>query len=119
MALYGLAEFGVDQRHREDYVSSVGDNDNIPILSNGQSLGNYPNPFNPHTRIIFSLNIGQHVQIKIYNIAGRLVRVLVDEFRAKGSHFEVWDGNDERGLGTESGVYLVRMVAKDGVSIKR
>lgn len=72
---------------------------------------NVPNPFNPHTTIHFGLAGPAHVTLSIYNAAGRLVRVLVDEHRAAGRHEAVWDGRDGEGRRAASGVYFYRLSA--------
>ena len=70
---------------------------------------NYPNPFNPFTTIEFTLAKPGNVQIDIYNIRGQKVRSLVDERYSSGSHSVKWDGNDNLGKTTASGVYFYRM----------
>ena len=76
-------------------------------------LQNFPNPFNPSTRITFSLSRKSHVKLRIYDVAGRLVRVLIDETRNAGTYGTVWDGKNKNGHATASGVYFCRMEAKE------
>jgi hypothetical protein len=74
--------------------------------------GNVPNPFNPTTTIRFDLAHTGHVRLRIYDVAGRLVRTLVDEKRAAAfGHMAVWNGMDDRGQRTSSGVYFYRLEA--------
>jgi hypothetical protein len=70
---------------------------------------NFPNPFNPSTMIDFSVREKGHVTLRIYDVAGRLVRTLVDEVRDAGAYREGWDGRNNRGSGVASGVYFYRM----------
>ncbi|MBN1349745.1 Ig-like domain-containing protein [candidate division KSB1 bacterium] len=72
---------------------------------------NYPNPFNPKTRIMFELPQPGRVTIAIYNVAGQLVDILVDEFKMPGIHCIEWDGTSLLGLPVGSGVYFVKMRA--------
>jgi aminopeptidase N len=72
---------------------------------------NYPNPFNPATTIRFRLNEPAAVSLRIYDAAGRLVRVLVEAPLSAGSHARAWDGTDSRGAEVSSGVYLYRLDA--------
>jgi hypothetical protein len=73
------------------------------------SLGqNAPNPFNPTTTVNFSLAKKGRVNVAVYDVNGRLVRVLVDEEREAGPHSIVWDGHNERGQELASGVYFIR-----------
>ena len=70
-----------------------------------------PNPFNPTTTIHYGLAVQGSVEIRVYDVAGRFVRELVNESKVAGSHEVTWDGNDRRGSSVASGVYFVRMSA--------
>lgn len=67
---------------------------------------NYPNPFNAETQIPFSLSRSGHLLLKIYNIKGVKVRILVDSFFSPGQYRITWDGKNDFGHETASGVYL-------------
>ncbi len=66
---------------------------------------NYPNPFNPVTNIKFDLPRSSHVKLVIYDLAGRMVKTLVDEVKPAASHSEVWNGTDRSGRRVASGTY--------------
>ena len=53
---------------------------------------NYPNPFNPETRIDFSIPEAAYVELKVYNILGKTVRVLVGQQMSAGNHSVEWNG---------------------------
>ncbi|MCK4548671.1 MAG: right-handed parallel beta-helix repeat-containing protein [Candidatus Krumholzibacteria bacterium] len=72
---------------------------------------NYPNPFNGHTTISYSLENPEHVSVRIYDTAGRLVRTLEDRDRAAGSYQVVWNGRDNASRPVASGIYFMRMNA--------
>jgi hypothetical protein len=72
---------------------------------------NYSNPFNPTTRIAYSLSAATHVSLGIYDGSGRLVRVLVDATMPAGRHEALWDGKDRVGRSSASGVYFYRLNA--------
>ena len=72
---------------------------------------NYPNPFNPTTTISFSLKETGYVTIDIYNIRGQLVKTLVNGEFDDAHHEVVWDGKDNSGKNTGSGVYFYKMKA--------
>lgn len=72
---------------------------------------NYPNPFNPSTRIEFILRSPAVVRLAIHDVSGRLVRVLADGERDAGAYSVVWDGRNDSGTGTESGIYFCRLEA--------
>ena len=69
---------------------------------------NYPNPFNPSTTIEFTLPISSFVTLKIYNLLGQEVAILVADKRAAGIHKLNWNAS-----GLANGVYLYRMEAGD------
>lgn len=73
---------------------------------------NYPNPFNAETRVSYQLPQQSFVEIRVYNVAGSLVDVLVEEEKAPGSYTVVWDGRDRLGRNAASGIYLCHLVAK-------
>ncbi len=70
----------------------------------------WPNPFNPSTTIRLYVTPGedQRVEVKLYDLSGRLVRRLFAGERRPGWHEFVWDGRDDRGRGLASGVYVGR-----------
>jgi len=80
---------------------------------------NYPNPFNPATTIKFTIPKDTRVQIAVFDINGRLVKILVDKILPAGEHITVWDGTDENGSSVSSGVYLYRMYADGFVNSKK
>lgn len=75
-------------------------------------LPNVPNPFNPATQLRFELDAPAPVTIRVYDTAGRQLRVLGSgETFAAGSHALRWDGRDAAGRALPSGVYLYRLEA--------
>lgn len=74
-------------------------------------LGNYPNPFNPETTIEYQLPRAGQVKVMIYNLAGQLVRTLIDAQQAAGRFRLNWDSKDELGNQVASGVYLYQLQA--------
>lgn len=82
-----------------------------PAPASTRLVGARPNPFNPTTSIQFELNREGRVQIKVYDVQGRLVRALADETLSAGTHTAVWDGRDGQGRSVGSGPYFVRMIS--------
>jgi len=72
----------------------------------------YPNPFNPVTHVRFGLSRACDVDLSIYNIHGRRVRVLASRPYEAGRHTLAWDGTDSRGATVASGVYFCRLCAE-------
>jgi hypothetical protein len=81
---------------------------------------NIPNPFNPTTRIAYSVPApGSEIDLSVYDTSGRLVATLFSGFREAGVHEAVWDGRDARGETVASGVYFARMDAPGCSSTKK
>ena len=78
-------------------------------------LGNFPNPFNPRTVISFDLVRSGPVRMDIYDLKGRLVRQLANRNYEAGRHEVVWNGRDNQGGETASGLYFFRMRTEDDV----
>lgn len=73
---------------------------------------NFPNPFNPSTKINFSIPKIEKVKLEVYDIQGNLVRNLVDHELYQPGNYEVtWDGRDNNGNYVTSGIYFNRMTA--------
>ncbi|MBK7190740.1 MAG: hypothetical protein IPH86_19315 [bacterium] len=71
---------------------------------------NVPNPFNPRTVIGFSLDRPGAVRLRIFDVAGRLVRTLHDgQVLPVGAHEAVWEGRDNAGQPVAAGVYHCRL----------
>ncbi len=82
---------------------------------------NYPNPFNPTTTIKYSIKERAHVTLKIYNVAGQLVKTLVNEEQnPRADGFAVrWNGRSNEGNPVSSGVYFYKLVAKNFTQTKK
>jgi len=80
---------------------------------------NFPNPFNPETRLYFSIPETQKVQLIVYNIVGQKVRTLLDTQYAAGRHVVNWDGLNDAGHRVPSGVYIYRLKAGDFIDFKK
>ncbi len=91
-------------------VSVPGEETTPPVNALRQ---NFPNPFNPVTNIELSLSVACHVSLRVYDISGRLVKTLVAEPRAAGTHRFAWDGLSDEGRECSSGVYFYEVVAGD------
>lgn len=93
-----------------DPVVAGGIDDNTPGLAMSLEPSR-PNPFNPWTTLTYMVPRAGTVRLAVYDLRGRLVRVLVDGQVASGSYDAVWDGRNERGEEVGSGVYFVLMTA--------
>ncbi|MDZ7724440.1 MAG: T9SS type A sorting domain-containing protein [candidate division KSB1 bacterium] len=79
-----------------------------------QLFHNFPNPFNPETKIRYDLPQSSRVRIEIYDIVGRHVTTLVDEAQNAGSHQVTFDGQN-----LASGVYIYTLKAGGTKDVKK
>lgn len=78
-----------------------------------------PNPFNPSTRLAFTLARAGRVELDVIDVAGRHVRSLLDGRRTAGDHAVMWDGRDDGGRPVASGVYTVRLRTDGAVETRK
>jgi hypothetical protein len=86
------------------------------IVTNNDSksflLGqNYPNPFNPSTRIDYHLKKEAQVRLSVYDITGREVNRLVDQYQPVGDYSVEWSSNAKNGQKLSSGIYFAQLNA--------
>jgi hypothetical protein len=88
---------------------TVGIADGLPSVPLAyQLMQNYPNPFNPTTAISYQLPAISFVTLKVFDVLGREVAVLVNDVRQPGVYTVRWDASS-----FPSGVYLYRLEAGD------
>lgn len=75
--------------------------------------------FNPPTTISFDCQEPDHVQLAIYDLAGRRIALLVDGWLGSGHHEETWNGRDITGRSVAAGQYLVRLKTRDGIDVQK
>ena len=80
---------------------------------------NRPNPFNPSTRIAFSLERTSGMRLRIIGAGGRVVRIFEEEALPAGPHTVVWDGRDAAGREVASGVYAYELEAGGKVARRK
>lgn len=90
-------------------LTLVGNEDELNPVSVTALLGNYPNPFQAGTRIIYSLKEAAPVTVSIYNLKGELVRCLSSEIKEAGDHTLEWDGKDLKDRRVPNGIYFCRL----------
>ncbi len=82
-------------------------------------LQNYPNPFNTTTVIPYEVAARSEVELSVYDLAGRSVRILVSGAIDAGEYQVTWDGKDSDGSTSVSGLYLVRLRAGDQMMTRK
>jgi hypothetical protein len=75
---------------------------------------NFPNPFNPSTKIHFDLPKADNVKIIVYNLLGQEVIILADDFLSAGQYEVIWDGSKYA-----SGIYLYRIITSQFADTKK
>jgi len=79
----------------------------------------YPNPFNPRTVIAFELAEAGSIELAIYDLGGRLVRVLDSASRSAGRYQATWDGQDHAGRAVPTGTYFCRLNTAQGSQTRK
>lgn len=80
---------------------------------------NTPNPFGPGTRIEYAVGRDTKVELKVYDVKGRLVATLASGEVAAGNHRVYWDGKNVEGRPAAPGVYLYRLETPDGTFTRK
>ena len=81
------------------------------LISGYRLAQNFPNPFNPETKISYALQENTDVTIAVYNSLGQKILTLVDGRQAAGEYTLRWNGRDQFGCQVPSGLYLCQMKA--------
>ncbi len=89
---------------------------NLPKI---ELVGNFPNPFNPQTAIMFQLSKQMPVELYVYNVKGQKIKTLLKEEKEAGMHSIVWNGNDDNNSSVASGVYFYRMITEEVIESKK
>lgn len=94
---------------------------NLPpeLVLETRLLNAYPNPFNPSTRISYSLLNPGKVVIELYNMRGQKVREFQNNHEHPGYYSIIWDGKDEKGSLVSSGLYFYRMSSGKYTEMKK
>lgn len=93
--------------------------DETPSLYRDELYQNYPNPFNPVTTIEYSVAKESLVDLTIFDVSGRRIRVLVSEIKSPGNYEVRWDGRNEAGRMTVTGIYFYRLRIGSFVSVRK
>jgi len=101
--------------HSGESKTGVNQDESVSLPTVFELCQNYPNPFNPQTTIQYNLPKTCTVTVEIFNIVGQRVRLLLgSQSRGAGTEQVVWDGRDDMGKLTGSGIYMYRLIASAG-----
>jgi hypothetical protein len=123
----------IDQNDTSNYYSSVTNESGYFAVSNITDirskktnlpsefivLRSYPNPFNPTTIIYYELPKSENIEIKIYDILGRKVRTLFNDFHKAGTYTLNWDGRNSWNSPVAAGIYFCRLKTKDQFKVHK
>ena len=80
---------------------------------------NHPNPFNPITQINYQLSKNSHIKIEVYDMMGKLVKTLVNEFQSLGYRSIKWNGQNFENQKVSSGVYFYSLKSESFSATKK
>ena len=112
--------YGSDRIYGRLFESSVGVEEEKPFpIFQFKLFQNRPNPFIGSTRISFNLPASCIISLKIYDISGRLVKI-IEEGKTKAGFYTIdWEGSDENGKSLSSGIYFYRIKAGDNIDTRK
>lgn len=93
---------------RKYEITTYIENNYTPVFN---SFKIYPNPSSGNTTISYTLEEARHTEIKIYNLAGELLKTVLNKKQAPGMYKNIWNGKDKNGKEVSPGLYLVRLQA--------
>jgi hypothetical protein len=133
-AIYRYSNSGwqqLDSYYSGGYISAQVNQGGVYVLGNGPGVsspevpsqfqlgGSFPNPFYAETMISFALPLTGHVNLRVYDMSGRLVRTLVDGDMSAANHAITWDGRDHNGDQVGAGVYFCRLEAAGQIQTQK
>jgi len=117
---YSFGTYKISVRDMADVGPVVGIADDIITHPLEYKLSqNFPNPFNPETRIYFEIPENQHVQVIVYNMLGYKIRTITNQPYTPGHYVLNWDGRNQAGQQVASGAYILRMKAGSYIDYKK
>ena len=114
--VFTSASFAADKPHLYmiEHSGILGASEEKPSIPNKISISqNYPNPFNPETRFQYNMPVDGVVSIKVYDILGKKVKTLVNQWKSAGIHNEIWSGQNDNNQMVSSGVYFYQVKVGD------
>jgi hypothetical protein len=93
--------------------------DQSPKRKSITSILNRPNPFNASTVITYTLETEGQVCLEIFDVLGRRVTTLVNEFQSPGQHTMAWSGKDNTGSSVASGIYFYRLQSGEMIATRK
>lgn len=101
--IFSTSYFGIYRLKLDELVSVIDNSESL--VQNFQLFQNYPNPFNPITKISYTVPHKSFIQIKVFDILGKEVKMLVNEFKDQGKYVMDFNGSD-----IASGIYFYTLI---------
>ena len=101
------------------YVDRFTSTDDVVAVESKLTAKNYPNPFNPETKISFNMPVNGHVSVQVYNVKGQLVNTLLNQEVKSGQNSVVWNGLDNTGKKATSGVYFYKVETENSSVVNK
>jgi hypothetical protein len=95
-------------------LSTVSNESSSELPSDTKLAQNYPNPFNPSTTISYTLKSSGTINLRVYDVTGRLVKELVNGRKNAGKHVVSFDAGN-----LASGIYIYRLQAEGKILIRK
>jgi hypothetical protein len=116
-----IAALGSDENGNVFTISVKPPENNAVLPTNYALFQNHPNPFNPITAIRVAIPAGHEgaVSLKVYSVAGRLVKTIFSGMKPPGVHAFGWDGTNDTGQVVSSGIYFSHFTAGDAKLTKK
>jgi len=115
---YSYDEFGLNPRSADDMHENAS-SQNTAVSVHPKLSSNFPNPFNPETKIEFFTIKDGKANLSVFNMRGQHVKTLVNKELKAGVHSVVWNGTDENGRPASSGMYFYKMKSGRYTSTKK
>ncbi|MGE5682029.1 MAG: FlgD immunoglobulin-like domain containing protein [Bacillota bacterium] len=100
-------------------ISSAENSKAESIIKNFALFQNFPNPFNPSTRIDYQIPVQGNVEVRIFNINGSLIRTFTNLDQPAGSGSITWDGRNNDNQPVASGMYIYRVTFGNSILSKK
>jgi len=97
-----------DMQYVRGYINPSSLEPTLKISPSDLNLNNYPNPFNSETKIQFYLDRTDYIELKIFDVTGKLIKTILPNQRLNsGSHFYKWDATNNQGKEVSGGIYFL------------